>query len=104
MKRNPKKYNQYKETRCKACGHDGSFYPLDIDHVATFKAHPELAYDKRNLLTVCRKCHVLKGQKGTSYMAEAYPAVRNFLIANGWYYCELSKKWRLENIKFTQAD
>lgn len=98
VKRKFKEYNNYKESNCRACGHNGYYYPLDIDHVITFKSHPELQADKRNCLTLCRKCHVLKGQKGLSYMAETYSTVRNFLTTHGWYYCELSKKWRLENI------
>lgn len=98
MKRNPKKYNQYKESRCRACSHDGSFYPLDVDHIATFKAHSELAYDKRNLLTLCRRCHVLKGQKGLNYMADTFVGVRYFLITHGWTRCELTNKWRLTTL------
>ena len=99
MKRNPQKYNKFKESFCVACGHNGSFYPLDVDHVITFKSHPELAYTKGNLMTLCRKCHTLKGQKGTDYMANKFPSVKEWLIKNNWYKCELTNKWRLDLTK-----
>lgn len=95
MKRNPAAYNKYKKARCEACGHDGSFHPLDIDHVLTYKAHPELAEDPKNLMTLCRLCHSVKGNKGVAFMSERFPSVKSWLISNGWYICELTNKWRL---------
>jgi 5-methylcytosine-specific restriction endonuclease McrA len=99
MKRNHKEYNKHKKSNCQACGHSGSFYPLDIDHVLTYKAHPELQIEPRNLLTLCRKCHVLKGQKGLNYMSDNYPGVMSFLKDNGWHRCRLTNKWRLNTLQ-----
>lgn len=97
MKRNPAEYNKYKKSRCEVCGHDGSFHPLDVDHVLTYAAHRELANDPRVLMTVCRSCHTLKGWKGINFMADKFPQYKNWLLMNGYYKCELTGKWRLTN-------
>ena len=99
MKRKPEKYNKFKLKYCVACGHSGSFYPLDIDHVITFKSHPELANDPRNCLTLCRACHTSKGQKGLSYIVDNSATVKRWLLSHGWYFDEFLKKWRLDKIE-----
>lgn len=81
--------------RCEACSHDGSFYPLDAEHVLTRKAHPELENDPRNVMTVCRLHHQEKNNKGISHMANKYPSYKKWLIDNGWEMCGVYKKWRL---------
>lgn len=88
-------YKDIPKVRCEACFHDGSFYPLDYEHVLTRKARPDLENDPRNVMVVCRKCHQEKGSKGISHMANKYPSYHRWLLVNGWEFCELYKKWRL---------
>lgn len=87
-------YNKFKKEYCEACGTDGSFYPLDIDHLLPQKSRPELINEEANCITLCRAHHTMKGMKGLGYMANTYPRVKKFLIENGWEFCELSNKWR----------
>lgn len=89
------KYLVYKKSRCEACNHNGSFYPLDIDHVMTRGAHPDLVNNPNNCMTLCRICHQIKGQKGLNYMADTYPSVKEWLISHNWYFEEFLQKWRL---------
>lgn len=87
-------YRQFVESRCVPCGHDGSFYPLDPEHLLTQKAHPELKNDPNVVMTNCRKCHTEKGMKGIVHMANKYPNYKRWLLDHGWEFCEFSKKWR----------
>lgn len=96
MKRSPKLYNKFKLSYCLSCGHNGSFYPLDIDHVITFKSHPELQTNRHNCATLCRRCHQIKGQQGLNYLASNSPTFKIWLDENGWYFDEFLQKWRLE--------
>lgn len=90
-----KEYRNLMEKRCVPCGHNGSFYPLDPEHLYTRKARPELANHPLNIMTVCRKCHVEKGNKGMVHMANKYPNYKAWLIKNGWEFNEFLKKWVL---------
>lgn len=91
------KENYKSDKPCIVCNETG-INKVCYHHLLTKKAHPELKSDERVLISVCQKHHSQFHNKGTSYMAETYPAIRNFLITHGWYYCQLSKKWRLEKI------
>lgn len=84
-----------KKERCLVCGHDGSYQPLDYEHVLTRGSHPELKDEPRNIMVLCRRCHILKGNKGVKFMADHFPQYKSWLISNGWYICELTNKWRL---------
>lgn len=87
-----KPYHQHMKDRCEACSHDGSFYPLDPDHVRTRGSLG--GDDDQNIMTLCRKCHTEKGMKGISYMATKYPNYHAWLKNNGWFFCNFMKKWR----------
>lgn len=67
-------------------------------HLYTKKAYSEHKFNKKNLISVCFKHHVEFHQKGTSHMAEKYPGVRNWLGENGWYFCDVFKKWKNNNL------
>lgn len=88
-------YNKHKKDRCTACGHNGSFYPLEIDHVKTRGSGGN--DDASNCITYCRACHILKGQKGLNYMATKFPSVKEWLISNGWEYNSFLNKWVLND-------
>jgi len=84
-------YNQYKASNCVACGHNGSIYPLDIDHVKTRGSGG--GNEPFNCMTLCRKCHTLKGAKGISWMANNFLNYKQWLIENNWEYCQLMRRW-----------
>lgn len=86
-----KAYNKFKLSECVACNHDGSFYPLDVDHIKTRGSGGKDV--KENCMTLCRRCHTIKGAKGVKFMAENYSGVRSFLLDNGWYLCKTRDKW-----------
>lgn len=90
--RRPKEYNKHKKESCVACGHTGSFFPLDIDHVKTIGSGG--TNDAYNCMTLCRSCHILKGRQGLKYMADTYSGVYRFLTSNNWAICQLTGKWR----------
>ena len=77
---------------CCCCG-------LEVDgmvcyhHVKTQKAHSELRYEGYNHMPVCQKHHVEAHNCGTIPMAEKYPCAKKWLLKNGWYICDLMKRW-----------
>ena len=80
---------------CVPCGH-----ALDNEvcyhHIHTKKAHSEERIASWNLIAVCLKCHHAGfHSKGTMWMSEKYPAVKNWLERNGWYVLDLGgvPKW-----------
>lgn len=76
---------------CEVCGHDGSFYPLDPDHVKTRgSGGSDEAY---NIMTLCRKHHQEKGNRPITYMANKYPRYKKWLLDNRWTFDELLNKW-----------
>lgn len=79
---------------CVVCGlkTDGM---VTYHHLLTKKAHPESKNNKRVLISVCQNHHNYFHNKGTSYMASSYPAVKEWLIDNGWTYSEFLNKWLL---------
>jgi hypothetical protein len=88
-------YSKFKQKYCLVCGHDGSYHPLDPDHVATQKARPDLIDNPKNIMTLCRLHHTMKGAKGISFMCEKFPVYKQWLLDNGWTFDEFDKKWRL---------
>jgi 5-methylcytosine-specific restriction endonuclease McrA len=46
-----KRRDQWRCTECKAVGR------LEVHHMKRVKDHPELAYDLKNLTTLCGRCH-----------------------------------------------
>lgn len=84
-------YREHLREHCEACGHDGSFYTLDPDHVKTRgSGGSDEAY---NIMTLCRKHHTEKGNKGTSHMAAKYPNYKKWLLDNGWVFNNFLNKW-----------
>lgn len=81
---------------CVACRFydDGS---VCFHHLKSQKSHPEHKEKGWNKISVCLICHNNFHAKGTSFMAEKYRGVENWLIENGWEYCTLTNKWRHEN-------
>lgn len=75
-------YRKHKKEFCECCGHPGNFYPLDCDHIKTRKSGGSDNLD--NIMTLCRKCHQLKGQKGIDYMVKNFPHYRKALFNRGW--------------------
>ena len=47
-----------------------------------------------NLISVCLECHNEFHNQGTSHMAKKYYRVMQWLEKNGWYFCDLSEKWK----------
>lgn len=90
MKRKPKDYNKFKEEYCVICGHSGKYFQLDVDHVKTLASGGK--DEPFNLMTLCRICHIEKGSKPISEMANKYPNYRQWLLKNNWYF-EFGK-WR----------
>jgi len=89
-------YRKHLKEYCEACGHNGSFYPLDPDHVKTKgSGGSDEAY---NIMTLCRKHHVEKGNKGTSHMAETYPNYKKWLLDNGWVFNNFLNKWIINKV------
>lgn len=43
--------------QCSCCGAGGK---LDVDHIETRGAHPEMKYDLANLRWLCRTCHIAR--------------------------------------------
>lgn len=79
--------NNFHSKRCVVCNK----YGADPDHVLTKKrGGPDLPH---NICPLCRHHHQEKGNKGISHMAGKYIFYRNWLISNGWYYCEVRMKW-----------
>lgn len=84
--------NNYKSNEpCLACGLVAENM-VTYHHIITRKSGG--TDDKYNLMSLCLRHHNEIHQKGTSYMAEKYPVIRNFLISHNWEFCEFLKKWR----------
>lgn len=93
MKRNAKDYAHLKSDRCEI-GYE-CLGPLDPDHVKTLASGG--ANKDFNIMTLCRKHHQEKGQKGIIHMAEKYYQYKLWLIRNGWEFEEFKRKWTHEN-------
>lgn len=78
----PKEYNKHKLSRCVACGHDGSLYPLDIDYTKTRGSGGSDHAD--NCCTLCRKCYTIRGSCGIAGLVRISPNYEEWLIAHGW--------------------
>lgn len=87
--RKPKIYNLFKKELCQI--NNDCLGPLDIDHVKTLGSGGK--DEEFNLMTLCRKHHSEKGQKGLIYMSAKYPRVNLFLLQNGWRLCPTRIKW-----------
>lgn len=67
-----------------------------LHHIYTRKAYPEHSKESWNLIPVTQDCHNMFHSNGTEYMASKYPRVKDWLLDNNWYQCELTGKWRHE--------
>lgn len=47
-----------------------------------------------NLMPLSRIKHTEVHQIGLNAFAEKYPQAKRWLIAQGWYFCEVRNKWR----------
>ena len=79
---------------CVSCGEERDGY-VCYHHIHTQKAHPEERIAPWNLIPTCAKCHIpLFHTKGMMWMSEKKPAVKEWLIKNGWYILHLGRtKW-----------
>lgn len=84
-------YNMFKREYCQACGCNGAFNALTIDHIKTRGSGG--SDEEYNCMTLCLSCHIEKGQKGVSHMAKRYPSYYEFLIEYGWKFDSFLKKW-----------
>lgn len=83
--------NYKSDEPCLACNESRDGY-VCYHHMVTRK---NLGPDERwNLIPLCSKHHVLGiHQKGTTYYAENFPKVKEWLMFNGWEYVPFLKKW-----------
>ena len=50
----------YIEFNCKCCGKKGSFLNrLELHHILPFHLYPHLEREPTNVITLCRRCHLL---------------------------------------------
>lgn len=83
---------------CVACGLNKENM-VTYHHIHTQKSRPDLRNNPFNLISVCQRHHNDFHSKGTDYMANKFPSVKEWLIKNNWYKCELTNKWRLDLTK-----
>lgn len=88
-KKRAKEYQQHLKDKCvinKDC-----LGQLDPDHFKTLGSGGSDC--AKNILTLCRKHHVEKGQLGATTFAEKYVNVKIWLTENGWEFDEFRGKW-----------
>lgn len=78
---------------CISCGHCAENENC-LHHLLTRRVYEEFQYKDWNLISVCQKCHNEFHSKGTAFMAEKYPSVKEWLISHDWFFCEYAKKYR----------
>ena len=79
---------------CICCNKSGSGL-VTYHHLLTQKARPDLKYEKAIMIPVCQQHHNMFHAKGLNYMEDNFPQVKEWLVSNNWYKCELTNKWRL---------
>lgn len=79
------------EEPCIVCG--TLSFQRTYHHIYTRKARPALSEKSFNLVPVCFVDHAKFHAKGMNYMAEKYPSVKNWLLANGWELDDFLGKW-----------
>jgi 5-methylcytosine-specific restriction endonuclease McrA len=72
---------------------------VTFDHIHTKAARRDLKYEPKNLMPLCFKCHLLKGQKGINYMADNFPDYKKWLINRGWEKDTFLGKWLLTQVE-----
>lgn len=50
--------------------------------------------EKENLMPLCFSCHTEVHKIGLLSFSERYKSVEYFLIANDWFKCPLTNKWK----------
>lgn len=95
----PEDFENFKSDEpCISCGENRDGY-VCYHHIYSRGAYPEFAHKDWNKAPQCARCHVpLWHTKGTTWMANKFPRVRKWLKENGWYFCEVFKKWKNENL------
>jgi len=72
-------------------------------HIYSRGAHPRLADQDANMIPVCDDIHKLWHLNGTIWMQNKFPAIRRWLVDNGWTFDAVLWKWvnyellRIEN-------
>ena len=90
-------YRQHMTDRCLACGTMGSDYnPLDPAHWLTKGSRPDLRDDPRNIMTLCRNCHMYEQEGNRINFAKKYPSVAKWLKDKGWELDKNFGKWILK--------
>ena len=62
-------------------------------HVYSRKAHPRLTHEESNMIPICDELHKMWHMQGTLYMQNKYPAIRRWLVDNGWELDPVLWKW-----------
>lgn len=80
---------------CVCCKKEGDGM-VTFHHLFTRKVYPEFTQEPWNMIPVCQKCHNEFHSKGTPFMSEKYPSVKDWLLKNDWFFCEFVRKYRRE--------
>lgn len=75
------------EVYCVVTGSGGA----DLHHVKSRKSGG--TDEQFNMIPLSHRLHQLWHNKGAVYMAENYPEIRGWLMANNWYLCVVRGKW-----------
>ena len=67
---------------------------MALHHLYTRGSRPEHKDKDWNTIPVCMACHGIFHTRGTNFMAEKFPSVKEWLLERNWYLCDFSKKWR----------
>ena len=68
---------------CVVCGECRDEY-VTFHHVLSQKAHPELRYEKFNLMPLCQRHHVNVHAMGANKFAQKYKEAAAWFKSNGW--------------------
>ena len=88
-----------KRPDCQFCGAKSGVFKrkLDVHHIKPVKYYPELAADPRNLITVCRRCHLRECHFGDwhSYNKDIIGLAAEYKMTWLWYRSEHQTRERL---------
>lgn len=88
--KNPQLLKEKREVPCELCNSHNNVAGYHI------KTKGSGGHDiEENLISLCFHCHITKlHQWGLNRFCEVYPKMVEILKNKGWYYCEVLKKWR----------
>lgn len=91
MARKEKTENYKSDLPCISCGLEGENQTC-WHHLKTRGSGG--SDDGQNLISTCFRCHANYHQKGTEWMANKYPSVKEWLLKNDWWFEEYATKWK----------